>query len=125
VNAFGAVFDRDGRVVRGHLDRATGTRSGLVEALERRLPQTIPGNTTLTAVLTNQRLDRRELRQLAAQVHSSLARAIQPFHALVDGDVLYAVTTGEADNAALPATSLGVLASELAWDAVLASVLDN
>ena len=125
VNAFGAVFDRDGTVVRGHLDRATGTRSRLVEALERRLPRSVPGNTTLTAVLTNQRLDRRELRQLAAQVHSSLARAIQPFHALVDGDVLYAVTTGEVDNAALPATSLGVLASELAWDAVLASVPDN
>jgi L-aminopeptidase/D-esterase-like protein len=125
VNAFGAVFDRDGRVVRGHLDRTTGTRSGLVEALERRLPQTIPENTTLTAVLTNQRLDRRELRQLAAQVHSSLARAIQPFHALVDGDVLYAVTTGEVDNAALPTTSLGILASEVAWDAVLASVPDD
>ena len=54
-----------------------------------------------------------------------LARAIQPFHALVDGDVLYAVTTREVDNAALPATNLGVLASELAWDAVLASVPDD
>ena len=58
-------------------------------------------------------------------MHSSLARAIQPFHALVDGDVLYAVTTREVDNAALPATSLGVLASELAWDAVLASVPED
>ena len=125
VNAFGAIFDREGTVVRGHFDRATGTRIGLVEALESRLPRTVPGNTTLTAVLTNQRLDRRELRQLAAQVHSSLARAIQPFHALVDGDVLYAVTTGEVDNAALSSTSLGILASELAWDAVLASVPDD
>jgi L-aminopeptidase/D-esterase-like protein len=122
VNAFGAIVDRDGKVVRGHLDRATGRRSQLVERLEERLPQTVPGNTTLTAVVTNQRLDRRELRQLAVQVHSSLARAIQPFHALVDGDVLFAITTDEIENADLPAMSLGVVASELAWDAVLASV---
>ena len=56
------------------------------------------------------------------QVHASLARAIQPFHALVDGDVLCAVTTGEVENEELTTTSLGVVASELAWDAVLASI---
>lgn len=125
VNAFGAVIGRDGEVVRGHLDRKTGTRSPLVARLEERLPQAVPGNTTLTAVITNQKLERRELRQLAAQVHTSLARAIQPFHALVDGDVLYAVTTAEVENAGLPSTNLGVLASELAWDAVLASFTED
>jgi L-aminopeptidase/D-esterase-like protein len=51
-----------------------------------------------------------------------MARAIQPFHALVDGDVLYAVTTDEVENPELTGTSLGVVASELAWDAVLASL---
>jgi L-aminopeptidase/D-esterase-like protein len=121
VNAFGAVVDRQGAVVRGHLT-AEGTRTPLVEALESRLPREAPGNTTLTAVITNQQLDSRSLRQLAAQVHASLARSIQPFHALVDGDVLCAVTTNEVENEKLAATSLGVVASELAWDAVLASV---
>jgi L-aminopeptidase/D-esterase-like protein len=122
VNAFGAVVARDGSIVRGHRDPESGTRTPLVEALETRLPQAAPGNTTLTAVITNQQLDRRSLRQLAVQVHASLARAIQPFHALVDGDVLCAVTTNEVDNEELTAISLGVVASELAWDAVLASV---
>jgi L-aminopeptidase/D-esterase-like protein len=121
VNAFGAVVDREGTVVRGHRS-AEGTRTPLVEALEARLPKATPGNTTLTAVVTNQRLDGRSLRQLAVQVHASLARAIQPFHALVDGDVLCAVTTNEVENEKLTATSLGVVASELAWDAVLASI---
>jgi L-aminopeptidase/D-esterase-like protein len=124
VNAFGAVVGRDGAIVRGHRDPERGTRTPLVEALEARLPQAAPGNTTLTLVVTNQQLDRRSLRQLAVQVHASLARAIQPFHALVDGDVLCAVTTGEVENEELTATSLGVIASELAWDAVLASVAD-
>jgi 6-aminohexanoate-oligomer endohydrolase len=122
VNAFGAVVDRDGSVVRGHRDPERGTRTPLVEALEARLPQAAPGNTTLTALITNHQLDGRSLRQLAVQVHASLARAIQPFHVLVDGDVLCAVTTNEVENEDLTATSLGVVASELAWDAVLASV---
>ena len=124
VNAFGAIVDRDGTVVRGHRDPERGTRTPLVEALEARLPQAAPGNTTLTVVVTNQQLDRRSLGQLGVQVHASLARAIQPFHALVDGDVLYTATTGEIENHELTATSLGVVASELAWDAVLAAVRD-
>ena len=61
------------------------------------------------------------LRTLGRQVHASLARAIQPFHALVDGDVLYAVTTDEVDDDSMDSLTLGVIASELAWDAVLAS----
>jgi 6-aminohexanoate-oligomer endohydrolase len=119
VNAFGAIVDRDGNVVRGHFDPERGTRAALVEALEAQLPQAAPGNTTLTLVVTNQRLTRRELRQLGVQVHASLGRAIQPFHALVDGDVLYTVSTGDVENEELPSMSLGLIASELAWDAVL------
>ena len=80
-----------------------------------------PGNTTLTVVVTNQRLDARLLRTLGRQVHASLARAIQPFHALVDGDVLYAVSTNEVEPD-LESIGLGVVASELGWDAVLSAV---
>ena len=125
VNAFGAIVDRDGTVVRGHRDPARGTRSPLVARLEAELPRAAPGNTTLTLVVTNESLDRRSLRQLGAQVHASMARAIQPFHALVDGDVLYAVTTAEVDNPELTEMALAVVASELAWDAVLSCFDDE
>jgi L-aminopeptidase/D-esterase-like protein len=126
VNAFGAIVDREGEVVRGHLDRTTGSRSRLTEGVERALaegsaPRPTPGNTTLTLVVTNEKLDQRSLRQLGRQVHASLARAIHPFHALVDGDVLYAVTTGTVTSERLDIVALGVVASELAWDAVLSS----
>jgi L-aminopeptidase/D-esterase-like protein len=127
VNAVGAVVDRQGRVVRGHLDRPTGARRALVEGVEERVAsgrsrRPPPGNTTLTVVATNQQLDRELLRQLGRQVHASMARAIHPFHALTDGDVLFATTTNEVENAELDSVSLGVLASELAWDAVLNAV---
>jgi L-aminopeptidase/D-esterase-like protein len=127
VNAVGAILARDGEVVRGHFDAASGSRSRLVEGVERALaegrpPRPTPGNTTLTLVVTNEKLDQRSLRQLGRQVHASLARAIHPFHALVDGDVLYAVTTDAVRNETLDSITLGVIASELAWDAVLAAV---
>jgi L-aminopeptidase/D-esterase-like protein len=126
VNAVGAIVDREGEVVRGHFNRATGLRSPLVSGVEERLAAglpvgPLPGNTTLTVVVANQRLERRELRQLGRQVHASMARAIHPFHALPDGDVLYAVTTAEVDNPAVDPIGLSVVASELAWDAVLRS----
>src|SRR5215211_941740 len=122
VNAVGAIVDRDGTVVRGHLDRGTGGRTAPVPGIEEGLAADAPlahlrGNTTLTVVVTNQRLQRRLLVQLGRLVHTSLARAIQPFHALGDGDVLYSVTTGEVDNPQVDDLTLGVVASELAWDA--------
>jgi 6-aminohexanoate-oligomer endohydrolase len=126
VNAVGAVFGRDGEVVRGHLDSGTGLRHPLVPRVEERLAagQAVrppPGSTTLSVVATNVVLDQRLLRTLGRQVHTSMARAIQPFHALVDGDVLYAVTTNDVESQVLDSIGLGIVASELAWDAVLAA----
>jgi hypothetical protein len=56
------------------------------------------------------------------QTHTSMARAIQPFHTINDGDTLFAVTTGEVESSDISIEQLGVHASELMWDAVLASV---
>jgi 6-aminohexanoate-oligomer endohydrolase len=122
VNASGSVHDRTGKVVGGNLERATGVRHAAQAELERRLikgdaPQGRQGNTMLTLLVTNQKLETDTLTQVARQVHSSLARVVQPFHTMDDGDVLYAVTTDEVE--AIDATSLGLLASELAWDAIL------
>ncbi|HEY7200789.1 MAG TPA: P1 family peptidase [Candidatus Dormibacteraeota bacterium] len=126
VNALGALVDREGRVVHG------GNRRPKPGAERRTLAQELaartaalgsappaPGNTTLTVVVTDARLGMRDLTQLGRQVHSSMARAIQPFHTPYDGDVLWSVTT--ATGPRVDAMALGVLASELAWDAVLAS----
>ena len=129
VNAIGAIVNRQGEVVYGHYDRqheshfhAITEVEGIVAEGER--PSTQAGNTTLTLVVTNQKLNRFELTQMAWQVHSSMARAIQPFHTIFDGDVLYAVTTDEVQNPTLNAIGLGILASEVAWDAIL-SVADT
>ena len=124
VNSLGAIMDRQGNVVRGHYNPQTGKRHTLRDAMNLPPPddnKTNPsgGNTTLTLVVTNQKLDMAELHQLAKHVHSSMTRAIYPFHTSVDGDVLYAVTTDEVENPDINHFVLSHIASELAWDAVL------
>lgn len=128
VNALGAVFDREGLIVAGNHDRASGTRRDPIDELVKRAEageQTSPpgGNTTLTLLVTNQKIETEgalSLTQVARQVHASMARAIRPFHTPMDGDVLYACTTGEAEHPDLHPVALGAVASELVWDAILA-----
>lgn len=124
VNALGSVVDRDGRVVYGGNRPAPDGAAGRTIDEELRLRVAAaqapkPGNTTLTVVATNARLDSRSLTQVGRQVHASMARAIQPFHTLDDGDVLWTVTTGRGPE--IWPTALGIIASETAWDAVLSA----
>jgi L-aminopeptidase/D-esterase-like protein len=125
VNAIGCIVNRAGQVVRGHLDRTTGTRSLLHEQVEHMALESEQGrptrNTTLTLVVTNQKISGSEQTQLGRQVHASLARALQPFHTPFDGDTLFTATTSEVENPSLSPMALGAVASELAWDAVLNS----
>ena len=127
VNSVGAIVDRHGRVVRGHRE-ASGIRRTATAGFEARLAAGLPLrpsprlNTTLTVVVTNARLDLLALGQLGRHVHGSMARAIQPFHTLADGDVLYTVTTEEVELEALDPIGLALAASEVAWDAVLSIV---
>lgn len=132
VNAVGAVVDRQGRVVRCSYAPSRRDCGTIQEAFARRLPASEPtlssarggvsSNTTITLVVTNQRLNVRELQRLAMQVHASMARGIQPYSTIDDGDVLFAVSTAEVDNPALSPSDLTGIASEAAWDAILASV---
>ena len=125
VNAVGVVVDRAGTVLRGNYDTAAGARRHPVldyaELIGHKAQGETHGNTTVSAMITNARLDDTELRQVATQVHSSMHRAIQPFHTELDGDVLFALTTDEVDLAGVGSAGFGALASEVAWDAVLAS----
>ena len=61
------------------------------------------------------------LGQAARQVHAARACPIVPVPRAVDGDVLFAVNPNAGDGH-LPGRQLATSASELAWDAVLASI---
>ena len=125
VNSLGAIVDRNGNIVRCHSEPC-GT---IADKLAKRTRVAAGPDdahpteaTTLTLVVTNQKLPFWALQRLAIHVHTSMARAIQPFHTTRDGDVLFAASTDEIENEKLSVADLGVIASEVAWDAVLASV---
>ncbi|MET8977056.1 P1 family peptidase [Streptomyces sp. NPDC004539] len=129
VNAVGVIVDRDGTVVRGNHDPATGTRRlphhDYEAALAGKGPRTRAGNTTISVLVTNARLGDRELEQFGRQVHGSMHRGIQPFHTSLDGDTLFTLTTDEVDLPSDPAANvvgLGSVAGEVMWDAILSSV---
>jgi L-aminopeptidase/D-esterase-like protein len=128
VNSIGVVVDREGRVVRGLRDRKTGERRHPRDVLQpTAAPAAAPAsapvteNTTITLVATDHPLPPVLLTQLGRQVHSSMARAIQPFHTPRDGDILFTVSTGTS-TASVNNWALAEFASDLAWDAVLAAV---
>jgi L-aminopeptidase/D-esterase-like protein len=131
VNALGVVTTREGRVAACYPD--ANWPADLLAAMpaSRRSGTTLlPAgasrrNTTVSLIVTNRKLSPAELQRLATHVHSSMGRAIQPFATEFDGDVLYAVSTGEyapGTAADLSTVDLDVIAAELMWDAVLASV---
>jgi L-aminopeptidase/D-esterase-like protein len=131
VNAVGAIVDRTGRVARGNRAPESGLRTSFAAdlfdgtaELKRHLgtrDASPPENTTLTLLVINRRVQHLELSRLAIQTHTSMARAIQPFHTEHDGDVLFAVSTGEVEDTAVSVQDLAVHAGEVAWDAVLSS----
>jgi L-aminopeptidase/D-esterase-like protein len=123
-NSLGAIHGRNGEVVAGNRNRKTGETFSIAEDVEKRIKErkkltTSSGRTTLLLIVTNLKLDHRELRSLARQVNAAMGRVIQPLAAFDDGDVTYAVTTNEVSNSNVGVTALGVIASELAWDATL------
>lgn len=129
VNSLGAVVDRSGTVVRcagpepcGAIADRLGRAVSSLTTSAGRTDAAPTEATTLTLVVTNEKLPFWALQRLAVQVHTSMSRAIQPFHTTRDGDVLFAASTSEVDTPTLTVERLGVLASEAAWDAVLSSV---
>ena len=61
------------------------------------------GNTTLTVVITNRKMSGRHLKQLGRQIHHALSEVIYPYSTILDGDVLYTITT----NSVSPISSEG------------------
>lgn len=138
VNALGVVTTRDGRIAACYPDatwpkdlRAVDLVAGLPDSRKPgwkgpTLKDEAKRNTTISLVVTNQKMNPAELQRLAVQVHTSMARGIQPFATEFDGDVLYAVSTGEleskGDAPAITSADIGIIASDVMWDAILASV---
>jgi L-aminopeptidase/D-esterase-like protein len=143
VNNGGLVVDRKGQVMRcshpvdGHCGSIADVIAAHLATLgnpkQARLdlgknqgnPRGLTRHTTITIVVTNKSLPFWALQRLGVQVHNSMARGDQPMAEGDDGDTLFTVTTGKVVGSTISDAvmdDLGMLASETAWDALLASL---
>lgn len=111
VNAVGDVYDGAARIA-GVRDEEGRTAEELLPML---LSSAQPGeNTTIAVVVTNAKLDKAQLRKAADMAHDGMARAIRPVHTLLDGDTVYAVSTGDFPSDLNAVGTLAALALEKA-----------
>lgn len=108
-NALGDVHARDGRLLVGHDGEAAHPTAG---------------NTTLVVVGTDAPLDRAQCRRLAELGHDAIARSIRPAHTMYDGDVVFAVSTGDGSRSGQDTfLALALAAADAIGEAIERSVL--
>ncbi|MGH9138330.1 MAG: P1 family peptidase, partial [Acidimicrobiales bacterium] len=104
LNSSGNVFDvRTGELL--GVDRGIGGEFGHLRIPRRKElaahhadpPAIRPLNTTLAVVATDAALAKHECSRMAVSGHDGMARAIDPVHQYVDGDVVFALATGERE----------------------------
>ena len=133
VNAFGDVIDpKTGEVV-------AGLRSGKIGPLKigkagqfadtLAMMKTVTGrgvmgiagrsNTVIGAVATNAKLTKAQATKVAQMAHDGFARTLRPAHTMLDGDVIFALSTG-TKNADI--STVGAFAAEVMAQAILRAV---
>ncbi|HEY0472697.1 MAG TPA: P1 family peptidase [Kribbella sp.] len=96
VNAVGSTVDARGRLY-GERFGLPGEFPELQTPVESPpdMPGAIPGmNTVIAVVATDVPLDKAAAKRMAMVAHDGLARAVDPIHTLVDGDTIFAASTG-------------------------------
>jgi L-aminopeptidase/D-esterase-like protein len=109
VNPFGDVVDpKTGQIIAGARPSKVGpvrvggegTFANTQEVMRSRLGKTVlrfaaRGNTVIGVVATNAQLTKEETNKVAQMAHDGIARAVRPAHTMLDGDTLFALSTGK------------------------------
>ena len=120
VNALGDIW-KDGEIIAGLRTEDGGfenARDLLFDVIEH---ENTPNreNTTLVCVVTNAGITKDAANKVAQMAHNGLARAIDPVHTSMDGDLAFAVATGKVKA---NSDALGTLAAYVTERAILDAV---
>jgi L-aminopeptidase/D-esterase-like protein len=77
------------------------------------------GNTVIGVVATNAKLTKAQATKVAQMAQDGVARTIRPAHTMLDGDVIFALSTG---NKKVDVSSIGAFAAEVMAQAILRAV---
>lgn len=98
VNAVGDIRDPENReIIAGPYDKETGQILDSISLLEGAAENDLlPGaNTTIGLVAVNAALTKAEATKVAQVTQNALARTIYPAHTMLDGDTIFALSTGD------------------------------
>jgi len=109
VNAFGDIYDRNGRLLAGPRNPGSGSMENTAELLKKTGAVGSGDNTTLAAVATNASLDGPALTKVCQLAHDGFARSIWPVHTMWDGDTVFAISEG---NLSADVSLVGIMAAE-------------
>jgi L-aminopeptidase/D-esterase-like protein len=122
VNAFGDVIGSDGSVLAGTRGD-DGSFIGTTQQLRTRLidpPRWRRGepteNTTLVCLATDAALSKTDCGVVSKMAHAGMARAVDPVHSAVDGDVVFTLASGTAP--AVDPLIVGVAGAALTAEAI-------
>lgn len=123
VNCLGDVIDPEtGMKVAGLLseDKKTlaDTEDVMIAAYAEK-KNLFSGNTTIGVVVTNAALDKAKATKLASMSHNGYARTMRPAHSMVDGDTIFALSTG---SVSADLSVVGLLAARVMERAVVHAV---
>jgi L-aminopeptidase/D-esterase-like protein len=123
VNAFGDIVDPE----RGHI--IAGARSGEAFADTLRVMQALVGTASLSfasrehtvigVVATNATLSKEHASRVAQMAQAGVARTVRPAHTLLDGDILFVLSTGQQP---VDVNIVGAFAAEATAEAILRGV---
>jgi L-aminopeptidase/D-esterase-like protein len=133
VNAFGDIIDpSSGRIIAGARSMIReGQRFGAGEyfadtlyvmrtfAGQRELGFGRASSTVIGVVATNAQLNKESANKVAQMAQDGLARTVRPAHTMVDGDTIFALSTGAAE---VDVNILGAFAAEVFAQAILRAV---
>jgi L-aminopeptidase/D-esterase-like protein len=133
VNAFGDVIDpKTGEIIAGLRSGKVGplrigkkdqfadtlammkkpTGSGVLGLANR-------GNTVIGVIATNAKLTKAQATKVAQMAQDGIARTIKPAHTMLDGDVIFALSTGTKKT---DVSTIGAFAAEVMAQAILRAV---
>lgn len=115
VNALGDIRDEKGEILAGLYQQEEGRFLDTEAVMAQQRGRGFFGNTTLGVLATDASLTPSSARKVAQMGQDGLARAIYPCHTMMDGDTVFALSTGEKEA---DISFLGALGARLLTQAV-------
>lgn len=122
VNAFGDVYE-NGKIIVGArklIGKGFLNTEEHLKTLIGKLTMNKIENTTLVVVITDAKIEKWEAKKISEMAHDGVARAIKPVHTMLDGDIVFTVSTCSGKE--IDITTLGTYAAYATEKSIIRAV---